>query len=282
MTLRRGVQIGFGECLGPGPWDLVESWGAGVVRIGVEPDKHQAADILAEVAGRAVVPVICVDLRLDVAPVVALAQQQLPDYFLELGNEPKIHGYRPRHYAAYCEDQIRAALECGLPLNRICVGSIPNCETETLRWLDGVCALLNARSIDPNRELLVSFHRYARIALGRQTPSIPHQWHATKVDEFASLIMAAGGRQVVCTEFGFDSGVRTFAGHDVSMTLERQAQCCRDELDWMTMNGVAFAVWYQINDGPTNTFIDRYGLRTADGTVKQPLVDALFGSALED
>lgn len=283
--MMRGVQLGFGECLGPDPFDLVQSWGADVVRIGVEPNKHEAGAIIAEVVGRPFTPVICVDLALDVGPVVAAAQAQLGGrYYLELGNEASIHGYKnPRRYAAYAEEQIAHALEAGLTLDRICIGSIPNCASDTLRWLDDLFWILDTGAdVDPNRELLVSFHRYARILGGRQVRRAPHKWHRTREEEFEGLLQAAHGRAVVCTEFGFDGGVRTFDGHELVMLEARQATACRREVEWMGAVGVRFALWYQLNDGPTTTFIDRYGLRATDGRVKQGIVDALFGLPARD
>lgn len=276
MTIARGVQAGFGECLGPGPYDLIESWALEVVRIGVEPGKHEPADIVAELAGRSLTPIICVHLALDVGPTVDAAQMQLPFYYLELGNEPSIHGLHPGDYAEYAERQIQQALERGLPRTRIAYGAIVNCDGETLRWLEPVSTRLDR--LDPDRELLVSFHRYAIIRSGRQWPTIPHHWHTSRDVEHAALLEAAHGRALICSEFGFDSGTRVWNGHELSMTLERQAEDCRRELARMDRDGVQVAVWYQLNDGPTNSFIDRYGLRTASGEVKQPLVDALAGA----
>lgn len=280
--MMRGVQMGFGECLGPEPFDLVESWGAEVVRIGVEPDKHAPEAIVAELVGRSVTPVICVDLRLDVGTTVDAAQAQLPRYWLELGNEPLLHeGWKnPRKYAAYAERQIRCADDAGLPRDHICVASIPNCESDTLRWLDDLCWILDA--MDPDRELQISFHRYARVEAGRQRPLMAHRYHRNRLEEWNALLDAAHDRALVCTEFGFDAGVRESGGHQMAMLPTRQGGACRRELEWMASHGLPFAIWYQLNDGPTTTFIDRYGLRASDGTVKQDLVDALFAPLAED
>lgn len=277
MTLLRGVQMGFGECLGPDPFNLVESWNADLVRIGVEPEKDSADAILAEVVGRSFTPLVCVHLALDIGPVIAAAQaQQLASFYVECGNEPMINGMEdPRKYVAYLQRQISQADDLGFPRDRLCVGSILNCDTETLRWLEYLCWRLDA--IDPAHELLVSYHRYARIINGRQVMHRAHQWHRTRTEEFESLRCAAHHRALGASEFGFDVGTREWNGHAIRMTDARQEQACRAEVSWMATHGVRFACWYQVNCGSTDSFIDNYGLRAFDGTVKQPLVESLFG-----
>lgn len=273
--LARGVHAGFGECLGADTLDLLATWQPDCLRIGIEPDKHPLEAVLDEMIGRPWTPIVCVDLRLAVAPIVAYAQSHLATYILELGNEPNLHDYTPRAYADYVAAQLKDALDLGLPRDRIAVAAIPNCATDTLRWLDAVMGLLSP--VDPDRTLLVSFHRYARILAGRQVLALPHTHHHSRAREFDALTTAAHHRGLLCTEFGFDSGARDSRGHDVTMQTDEQARLCARELEWMDAHNVKAAVWYQLNDGPTDQFIDRYGLRAFDGTVKQPIVDALFG-----
>jgi hypothetical protein len=68
------------------------------------------------------------------------------------------------------------------------------------------------------------------------------------------------------SEFGYHSAFER--GLTSPLSDEEVARCVIYEWEFWAAAGADFAVLYQLNDGPTTTALDRYGIRRLDGTLK--------------
>ena len=94
-------------------------------------------------------------------------------------------------------------------------------------------------------------------------------------EEVTALRDIIGNAVVSVTEFGYHTGARKKWGF--WSTRWSDVQCAafakREWQFWAQQTGVESAYIYQLNDGPTNTTLDRYGIRRLDGSWK-PSADA--------
>jgi hypothetical protein len=77
-----------------------------------------------------------------------------------------------------------------------------------------------------------------------------------------------GPRAVVCTEFGY----HTAPARPLTLTDEDVADAVEYDLGFYQARNVQLVCLYQLNDGPGDSYLDKYGVRRLDGTWK-PVAD---------
>lgn len=184
----------------------------------------------------------------------------LLDYALEIGNEPDIahEGYseRPQDFAEairQCDDAARAAGFFGTIIS----GGISNLND---RGFDYLAAL-------PPFGGTIGIHRYPETGRG---PLIAHDRYHSREAEWVALRTIVGESPLACTEFGY----HTAAARPFTLTDHVVAGSVLWDLAFFQAHDVSLACVYQLNDGPTEHYIDRYGIRRLDGTWK-PVADAI-------
>jgi len=284
-----GLNAGFGKTLAA-DWPFISSTGFGVVRqgFGVEIDDATLHRLTAEFVGR---PIRLLALlgggknqtaeggRIEPHQFAALgtrvvrsaAEVGLRDVLIEVGNEPDIghpdYAKRPRDFAmavARTHAAVRQAGHTGIVVS----GGISNLSRERLDYLERVVSQLSP-------DIVVGFHRYPH-GLG---PEQPHPGFADRDAEWLRLKQIAGSRQVACTEFGHHTARRRyrrlgFFRQRRRVSEEAVAEHIVYDLRYFRDHGCLLSAVYQLNDGPTDRPIDRYGIRRADGTPK-PAVAAI-------
>ena len=100
---------------------------------------------------------------------------------------------------------------------------------------------------------------------------MPHPGFANRDAEWVRLQSIAAGRPVACTEFGHHTANRRylflgFIPRRKRLSDEEVAEHIVFDLTYFRDRGSLLAAVYQLNDGLTDTAIDRYGIRRADGT----------------
>ena len=113
----------------------------------------------------------------------------------------------------------------------------------------------------------IGFHRYPEAGCGALAP---HDRFRSRDDEWAAFQQLVGTRPTACTEFGY----HTAAAHPQTLTDQNVAESVLWDLRFYDARQVGLACVYQLNDGPTGTWMDRYGVRAQDGTWK-PVAHAI-------
>jgi len=243
------LQAGFGEPIGAEANELVRSLGFDGVRVGAPRNAtFSMRAILQEVAQAGLEPLVVVS-TLDEALSVPAGID------VEYLNEPDLTATPPDVYA-------RAALAIQQHRGRCWAGAISNLNGRGLAYLDRVLAAAPALE-------RVSVHRYPRPGGNVHRA---HEGFGSRESEVAALRRLIGDRLFGVSEFGYHTGKdawwrRRLTDYQVAERVEWEWRF------WRRM-GAAFATLYQINDGPTNTRLDRYGIRkrTADnGNFNGPL-----------
>lgn len=190
----------------------------------------------------------------------------LTTYAIEIGNEPDIAcaGYseHPADFAEAIRQSLEAARAHGF-LGPCITGGIANLNSRGFRYL---ADLLRAPSC-PLAEITIGFHRYPEAGRG---PFAPHDRYRSREDEWAAFAKIVGARPVACTEFGY----HTAPSDPFTLSNAEVADAVLWDLDFYEPRGVQLAILYQLNDGPTPTWIDRYGVRALDGVWK-PVAEAV-------
>jgi hypothetical protein len=209
---------------------------------------------------------------LGVRVVAAAAAAGLTDVSIEVGNEPDIghvdYKTRPADFADAIRQTHLAVRAAGF-LGPVITGGISNLSPERLKYLEQVV------TAGIPLDAVIGFHRYPH-GLG---PEVPHPGFANRDAEWARLQTIAGGRAVACTEVGHHTANRKylflgFIPRMKRLSEETVAEHLAFDLTYFRDRGCLLAAVYQLNDGPTDTAIDRYGIRRTDGTAK-PAATAL-------
>lgn len=206
------------------------------------------------------------------ARVVRVAQDVgVSRLLIEVGNEPDIghpdYARRPRDFAAAVAQTHAAVRQAGFG-GPVVSGGVSNLSRERLAYLEHV-----AGGLPP--DVVLGFHRYPR-GMG---PERPHPGFDSRDDEWLRLRQIAGARAVACTEFGHHTARRRQERFGLlrcrrRVSDEEVADDILFDLRFFQDRGCLLAAIYQLNDGPTDTDIDRYGIRRADGSAK-PAVAAI-------
>lgn len=286
-----GLNAGFGRTLAA-DWPFITSTGFTVVRqeFRLDVDNATLDRLTAEFVGR---PMRLLALigggknqtagggRIEPHQFAALGARVvksatdvgLRDVLIEVGNEPDIghpdYANRPRDFAvavAQTHAAVRQAGHTGIVIS----GGISNLSRERLDYLERVVS-------DLSPDIVVGFHRYPH-GLGAEQP---HPGFADRDAEWDRLKQITGRRQVACTEFGHHTAPRRHGRLGVVRRRRRVSdEAVADhivyDLSYFRERGCLASAVYQLNDGPTDRPIDRYGIRRADGTPK-PAVAAIAG-----
>lgn len=274
MTFRVGITAGFGHSLN-GEFAGIASYGFSMIRQDVfaQHDPAVAELLVRECVGQPTrmlfligggkmqspdgSPILPNDLVAQtVAVVQTAALAGLGDYAIEIGNEPNLadpmYGRHPADFAKavrQCYDAARANRFDG----EFVLGGVSNLNPECFAYLAGVMAsgVLAA-------DMTIGFHRYPESGRG---PLAPHVTTVSREDEwniFRSIVTENWA--VACTEFGY----HTAYSEPITLTDETQADAVMYDLAFYDQRQVRWAVVYQLADGPTDTWADRYGVRTYD------------------
>ena len=277
--MRIGLQAGFGTSLAA-EFASIASYGFSVIREDIYGgDPAAVPALVAEWAGAPVLPLfliggghICTpDQSQRIEPeelavwtttvVTAAAAAGVVGGALEIGNEPDIAhpGYadHPADFAEAVRLCYEAARAAGFQ-GTIITGGVSNLNRRGFRYLANMLAVPEL----PIADLMVGIHRYPEAGRG---PFAPHKGFSSREDEWETLQTIIGPATAVCTtEFGF----HTSASTPLTLTDDDVAQAVLWELAFYRDHRVPLAVVYQLNDGPTEEWIDRYGVRRTDGTWK--------------
>jgi len=177
-----------------------------------------------------------------------------PASWAEILNEPNL-GWSPERYAAYARKAI--AICRGREIVPWC-GSIANLSKKDLNWLQHVLYLTpEIRN--------VAVHWYP----DKQQRPRPKKGHATRTEEWDHLHRVLQGRPWAMTEFGFSSAGfrkgRWWWKKTGRITDIQQRDLARHEFDLHDDHGAVASYLYQINDGPNDERLHRYGIKAYDG-----------------
>jgi hypothetical protein len=243
------LQTGFGEPIGHQANELVKSLDFDGCRVGAPRSAdYSLAAIIQEVEDAGLEPLIVVSS-------VGEALLVPPGIPVEYLNEPDLTSVSPEVYA-------RDALTIQRARGRCWAGCISNLNDRGLAYLTKVLAAA------PELER-ISVHRYPRPG------GNVHKAHAgfdSREFEVEALKRIVGDRAFGVSEFGYHTGKDSW--WRPRLTDYQVAERVEWEWRFWRRMGAEFATLYQINDGITNTRLDRYGIRrrTADnGNFNGPL-----------
>lgn len=252
----------------------IRSKGFGMCRFGTLEGALDLAP-LAAVRAADLVPLIIVRDGDQVQEWAAAAGNDFAGAHVELWNEPDgaVDGYiAPADYAARIPDFVAACQEARVTP---WIGAISNLHTAALGWMSEMT--LAAGEIPAG--VGVTFHRYPA---GR-TWDIPHRGFDSREQEMAVLRSIVGSTcPLACSEFGYHTATqmrsrylpRNWPSNQWRWTDEETAVQIAREWEWFASQNLAFAVLYQITDGPSDHREDRFGIRRLDGSWK-PSADVI-------
>jgi hypothetical protein len=194
---------------------------------------------------------------------LAMLDARAANLDVEWQNEPdgSASWIDPVDYAAQVPPFLDACARVGA---RPWIGAISNLHRDALKWLRKMWAALPG-PLSP--EVGVTSHRYhAPYPCDVWTP---HEGFASRDDEVAALLGIIGDRPWAISEFGYHTAPQLkktwlpkwWPGNSWRWTDVQVAGNVAQEWVYWRERGAVFAVLYQINDGPTDTREDRYGIR---------------------
>lgn len=190
---------------------------------------------------------------------------------VELLNEPDLNGPPARDYYVLVHEFAEACDERGLHLS---AGGVSNLNERGIRYLR------DAKADRWPASAAAVPHWYPH----GDSQQTPHPGFASREAEVDALRKAIGaGRQWGIWEFGFHTANRAtrierLFGRKRQWSDTAVLSFVLQEWKFWQEHGAAGACLYQLNDGPTNTAIDRYGIRRQDGTWK-PVASSFKGAA---
>ena len=242
-------------------YEAIAGLGFTIVRIGMHTGTGNP-DAIDHAKAAGLTPLVIVKN----AEQVASLRERLAGCSLELWNEPDgpVDGrIAPRDYAALVNDFVAACFEAhALPW----VGAITNTNESGLAWLS---QMFNALPQPLAQNVGVTVHRYP---VGHGW-SNPHPGFATREAEIDQLRRIIGTRRWGLSEFGYHTAAqlkykwlpRWFPGNTWAWTDAQVADSVAREWQFWQEQGAAFAVLYQINDGPDARKAEhRFGIRRYD------------------
>lgn len=172
-------------------------------------------------------------------------------------NEPNLK-WNARTYAEYVAPMVAEAKERNITLWAC---SVANLYTHDLEWVKEVLD----RVPDISH---VAVHRYPDSDLNHLTPKPRHTDRDAEID---ALLEVIGPRPWILPEFGYP------ASSPPGLTEEEQAEKIKYDFDLYERKGCSAACLYQYQDAPVTHEdygdpITLYGLRTAEGRWKEPIL----------
>lgn len=273
-----GLNAGFGDPLA-GEFPALAQYGFAVLRQDVYAHHNiaEVAYLVAEFAGAPCRPLFLIGggsiqepstgNRIEPHELAALTTTVVQtataagilDYAIEIGNEPDIAcaGYseHPEDFAEAIRQSLEAARGAGF-LGPLITGGIANLNNRGFRYL---ATMLSAPSMPD--DVVIGFHRYPEA--GRSMLA-PHDRFESREDEWQMLREIVGLRPVACTEFGY----HTAQARPLTLSDEDVADAVLFDLVFYEDRGALLGLVYQLNDGPGDDWMDRYGVRTTAGVWK--------------
>ena len=269
------LHSGFGAPIGP----IVHNIAAFGYR-GVRAEQGVSLDLTAAVAEEI--------LFAGMTPIVIVFQPEhidaLPDVPILLcpDNEPDLaDNHRPicpRTTAMEPGDYlglVHRICERAKPAHLVCAGEVSNPNARGRAFMEAIVPHL------PSRVDALSWHRYP--AGGRsEGVMVPHDGFANRAAETEYLWRMSGDRMLAITEGGYHTGARGGTSFIDRWLGRKPRRWSEDDIVHLWHDEWAFwaraeeanpgklltVVRYQINDGPSDHYLDRFGIRYADGSWK--------------
>ena len=180
--------------------------------------------------------------------------------YAELRNEPDLNGPDPATYKKMLVESATMANDQGVTL---CAPGVSNFHPRGFSFLQAILPLPAG--------VVCSIHRYPKTGA---TWSTPRNGYRSREDEISHLRRVIGWEtRFGVSEFGYHTAPEKTGWWIFTRTRQRSdeqaAWDIQHEFEFLSSQGAEFAVLYQLNDGSTNTPIDRFGIRTAAGWKRQ-------------
>ena len=247
-----GLQAGFGPPIGLETLHELKRRSWEIVRLGVDHDYPRVDDLresIVQVHRAGLLPLVTVDnpRQMFWTP---------PGTSIELCNEP-MYNWTLANYREALSEATAVARYRKHPL---WVGCIPNTNKEHLAWLAEIIHVVDA-------SVGISIHRYPQD--NDDWPSTPRGDWRSRIEEVCALRKVIGERRFAVTECGRHTArmPRTWFRRR-SLTDARVVRYAAWEFEFWRARGAEFVCWYQLNDGPSDYFLDRYGIRRVNGEWK--------------
>jgi hypothetical protein len=239
-----GVQTHFDALVGLDALNALRSFGFTIARIDAQAsDIDTTLAMIAEAEAAGLRPLVIVRDGDQL--------ERLPDGIdAELKNEPDLNGPAPAVYAQLVWEAIEIARR---GRQTLWVGAVSNLNRRGLEYLKSLGEL--------PADVGVTVHRY-----GDGTFQGPHEGFPSRDAEVAALRATIGDRPFGVSEFGYPKLRYGWGPFKRQITPEQAAVLLRQEIGFWAYHGASWSVIYQLNDGPTDTREDRYGIRAFDGT----------------
>jgi hypothetical protein len=187
---------------------------------------------------------------------------------VEVWNEPDIATDRKMTPAQYIAEASAVVDEAQrLNLGRVWIGAVSNLNRRGLDYLHAVFGVPWPEQVG------CTVHRYPNGGYDERV-NVPHAGFRSRHDEIAEMRSAIGRRPWAVSELGYHTAARSkgwwifrksrrWSDREVVINLYGEAE-------FFAESGAEFLTVYQINDGPDETPINRYGRRRFDGSWKLP------------
>lgn len=195
----------------------------------------------------------------DITPLYIVAPHQVVDLRTgdraELCNEPNLY-MTPAQYAEQWNKVVEDVIDNEITLF---FGSISNLNKAGIKWLQ------DAWSLVTHKPTHVSLHRYPRDG----GVSHAHRGFRSRFHEVDAVRQIVGNAELAMTEFGYHTARRWRWGFIPTRWSDIQVRSMVEH-EWMFWNAMNFesAYLYQLNDGPSRSYLDRFGIRRVTGEWK--------------
>lgn len=213
-----------------------------VIRAGVKTPQQ----LLAVLASGAKVIALVETLDQDIVTAIATVCGQNPPNLLavELGNEIDLTSAKPDDFGYFLNIESGYLRAKGFT-GDIITGGISRVRPDTLSWLKEALTHVG-------QDVLIGIHRYSI----NNDASIPQSGYVNRDEECQAILEVANGRSVAVTEFGYP-----ILDGSTQADLDKVKTSINVDIHWWNRIGAKYAIYYQWLNGPTNTGIDRFGLK---------------------
>jgi hypothetical protein len=245
--------------------DVIRSFKTPIVRVGIS-DVAQAkavVDNITALYGTDTIKIVFLVETMDAALVNSLGQylttvKPACVVAVELGNEIDLTDAKPEAFGDFVIAGYHALRTFGWT-GDIIMGGISRVRPDTLKWLKKAIQEIN--SWMPT-DLIIGIHRYSI----NNDALIPQDGYVDRIEECAAILKVADGNPIAITEYGYPY---LDGSTDADMTKILRS-IDTDAVYWRAL-GAKYVFWYQWTDGPSNTPIDRFGLKTISGEYRPTL-----------
>jgi hypothetical protein len=263
--MRAFLNCGFGDPIADADFRLIESLGFAGIRQDVPAGRETL--LVRNFARTSLRPLFLLDgdsLPQRAAAVAALAAEASLDAAIEVTNEPDVAPEWQSNPAALA-DVVRR-IYVAVPDFPVVTGGITSTSDRGLSYIER----LVAAGLPP--DVIIGYHSYRTT----RTPETPLAGFASREAEFDRLRLAAAGRRLWNTEVGWHTAPFSVSkGFPLCFVKETKRWTDQDvagflaaELELNAAFGAEIMTVYQLNDGPSDTPENRFGIRRQDGSLK--------------